>query len=314
MSVPGLHRRQHTAPQDRSPHRHGTRAAYVKDRCRCPDCPAANPAASRTRYRQQAIGRWQPFTDAGAVRDHLIALRAAGIGVERIAQLTGLSLSHIRDLASTRPGASATTRKVRRATADRILAIPVGSATRAPRSRVPALGTRRRLQALARLGWPLDLLADQLKRRPTSLRRSMDGNTVTADTARSAVLYARLEATGPPEITAVQRAASDAMRREAAQRGWPSPLRWDDIDADPAPSTTPPATTDLDIDDIAIERALAGDGITYDQLTPAEQQAVVARLTCRGRSIRDIAAQLHTTKRTVSRRRASPGLSPRLMM
>jgi hypothetical protein len=29
------------------PHRHGTRVAYVKDRCRCPACTAANTAASR---------------------------------------------------------------------------------------------------------------------------------------------------------------------------------------------------------------------------------------------------------------------------
>ena len=37
-------------PQAR--HRHGTRAAYVKDRCRCTDCTAANTAASRTAARE----------------------------------------------------------------------------------------------------------------------------------------------------------------------------------------------------------------------------------------------------------------------
>jgi hypothetical protein len=42
-------------------------------------------------------------------------------------------------------------------------------------------------------------------------------------------------------------------------------------------------------------------------LTPAEQREVVQRLTARGRSIRDIATQLATTRRTVSRRRASLG-------
>ncbi len=42
-------------------------------------------------------------------------------------------------------------------------------------------------------------------------------------------------------------------------------------------------------------------------LTPAEQREVVQRLTARGRSIRDIATQLATTERTVSRRRASLG-------
>jgi DNA-binding NarL/FixJ family response regulator len=47
--------------------------------------------------------------------------------------------------------------------------------------------------------------------------------------------------------------------------------------------------------------------MTYDDLTAVEQHEVVRRLTARGESIRDIAAQLSTTKRTVSRRRASLG-------
>jgi DNA-binding NarL/FixJ family response regulator len=62
-----------------------------------------------------------------------------------------------------------------------------------------------------------------------------------------------------------------------------------------------------DIDEIAVERAVAGDHITYDDLTAAEQQEVVRRLTTRGASVRGIPAQLNTTKRTVSRRRASLG-------
>src|SRR4051794_22177944 len=40
----------------RAQHRHGTRAAYVKDRCRCTDCTAANTAASRTATRERLYG------------------------------------------------------------------------------------------------------------------------------------------------------------------------------------------------------------------------------------------------------------------
>src|SRR4051812_4543973 len=210
---------------DGYPPPHGPRLAYVKDACRCLHCPAANSAASRARYRQQALGRWQPFTDASPVRAHLAALRAAGVGIERIAQLTGLSLSHLRVLASTRPNGGPPTPKVRPDTAARILAVNATHAARAPRSQVCARGTHHRLQALARLGWSIDLLADQLGRRPANLRRSMTGHTVTAHTARTvADLYARLELTAPPENTAEGRAAADAVRREAAMRGWPPPL------------------------------------------------------------------------------------------
>jgi DNA-binding NarL/FixJ family response regulator len=61
------------------------------------------------------------------------------------------------------------------------------------------------------------------------------------------------------------------------------------------------------MDEIAVARAVAGDNISYEDLSAVEQQEVVRRLTARGSSIRDIAALLGTTKRTVSRRRASFG-------
>jgi len=87
------------------------------------------------------------------------------------------------------------------------------------------------------------------------------------------------------------------------------PLAGDDIDNDPTPPalTAGPSERD-DVDEIAVERALAGDHISYhDDLTAVEQQEVVRRPTARGASIRDIATQLSTTQHTVSRRRASVG-------
>src|SRR4051812_28666626 len=293
----------------RGRHRHGTRAAYVRDRCRCTDCTAANTAASRTATRERIYGRWQPYVDAGPVREQIAALRAAGIGVERIAQLAGLSVGHIRQLAEHGRDDSRTTQWVRPSTATRVLAIGIDHASRAPHSLVDATGTRRRLQALIALGWPAELLADQLGRRPASLRRSMTGESVTARTAHEvASLYERLENTQPPRVTSEQRAATEAARAHAAAQGWLPPLAWDDIDTDPTPTArTAGQSQRNDIDEIAVERALAGNHITYDDLTPVEQQEVVRRLTARGTSIRDIAALLGTTQRTVSRRRASVG-------
>jgi DNA-binding NarL/FixJ family response regulator len=76
--------------------------------------------------------------------------------------------------------------------------------------------------------------------------------------------------------------------------------------ADPDPQQPDEQPADVeDLDEIAIERAVIGDGIRFEQLTPAEQEEVVRRLTERGKSIRHIAGQLGTTKRTVSRRRRS---------
>ena len=298
--------RECTHPHAR--HRHGTRAAYVKDRCRCTECTAANTAASRTATRERIYGRWQPYVDAGPVRGHIAALRRAGIGVERIAQLAGLSTSHVRQLAE-HGGDVPTTQRVRPTTAAHVLSIGIDNVSRAPRSRVDATGTRRRLQALVAIGWTPELLAAELGRRPNSLHRSMTGLSVTARTAGEVVrLYERLWDATPPQVTSHQRAAADAARALAAAQGWLPPLAWDDIDTDPtSPAPTAQPSRRNDIDEIAVERALAGDGVFYDNLTLAEQQEVIQRLTERGRSIRDIATQLATTKRTVSRRRASRG-------
>jgi hypothetical protein len=299
--------RECTHPQAR--HQHGTRTAYVKDRCRCTDCTAANTAVSRTAARERLYGRWHPYVDASPVREYIAALRAAGIGVERIAHLAGLSIRYIRELAEHSHGHSRKTQRVRPDTATRILGIGMNDASRAPHSRVDATGTRRRLQALIAVGWPAELLAAQLGRRPGSLQRSMTSRSVTAHTAQDvAALYKQLWDVPPPRLTGEQRAAADAAQAHAAAQGWLPPLAWDDIDTD----STPPAPTAQplqrdDIDEIAVERALAGDNITYDALTPAEQQEVIRRLHARGTSIRDTAALLATTKRTVSRRRASLG-------
>lgn len=301
----GRARRDCTHPRAR--HVHGTRVAYVKDRCRCSDCTAANTAAGRAVHRAQTFGRWRPFVDAAPVREHIRALRTAGIGVERIAMLAGISTSHVRELAAPERDVNAGIRRVRPETADQVLRVRIDQANRAPRSHVVATGTRRRLQALIAVGWPHDELAESLGRSSASLRRSMRSNSVTAQTAQDVSdLYEQLWNLRPPKSTDDQRAAADAARTFAAERGWLPPLAWDDIDTDPDPRHhAERVETDDDLDEIAIERALAGDGVRLEHLTPSEQDEVVRRLTERGKSIRDIAHQLATTKRTISRRRAA---------
>lgn len=67
-----------------------------------------------------------------------------------------------------------------------------------------------------------------------------------------------------------------------------------------------PECVDEEIDEIAIERAVSGrHRVRLYDLTPAEQDEAVRRLTERGKSIRDIAEHLATTERTISRRRAA---------
>lgn len=164
-------------------HLHGTRAAYVKDRCRCAPCTAANAAAWAATHRAQAFGQWEPFVEAAAVRDHIGQLREAGIGVDQIAKLAGTSTSHIRELAEPGQPDKPPVHKVRPDTAKRILSIQATAANRAARSHLDARGTRRRVQALIATGWTHQQLAAQLGRTATNLKRSLGSEQVTAQTA-----------------------------------------------------------------------------------------------------------------------------------
>ena len=287
----------------RAKHQHGTRAAYVRDQCRCPECTTANTAASNQMHRERTFGRWRPYVDATQARQHIQLLRDVGIGVDQIAKLAGLSSSHLRGLIYPSHRGKPPFQKVRPETAERILAVPVDDTSRAANSHVDATGTRRRLQALIAVGWAQAWLARELLRSPANLRRSMTSQSVTARTAQLVNdMYERLWDAPPPRQSIAERNASDAARAHATQHRWLPPLAWDDIDEDPDPALDPDASgEDRDLDEIAIERAIAGD--TRVRLTHAEQIEVVRRLSECGRSIRAIAELLSTSKRTVSRHR-----------
>ena len=293
-------------------HQHGTREAYVLDRCRCLACSAANRVAERDRRRAHAYGRPRGNVAADEAREHLRRLAASGIGVKQAALLSGLAYSTLARLLWGDPGrGSPPTQHVRASTAARILAIEASPANLADGGRVDATGTRRRLQALVRTGWPLSNLARQLHRGPSSVRRTLTSGTVTVATAEAIrELYDQLSNRAPDESTAPRRRASEAARICARQRGWLAPMAWDDIDTDPEPAQGRPDPASrnsvADIDDfdieIAIERLNQGQRV---QLSAAERDEVIHRLTDRGHSLEQIARSLGVCSRTVSRRRAA---------
>jgi len=125
-------------------------------------------------------------------------------------------------------------------------------------------------------------------------------------------LYDHLWDATPPHETHLERSQADAARAYVQKHRWAPPLAWDDIDTDRRPLAAGPALSAAvaeaappddasDIDEIAIDRAVNGPGIDYEQLSPAERDEALRRLTARGLSLREIAEQLRTTPRTVSR-------------
>lgn len=175
----------------RARHEHGTRGAYMADHCRCAACTTANRAAARQRARAKAVGLWQPHVPADPVRSHLEQLRSAGIGIDRIARLSGVPGSTIRVViyGNDRPPPQ----RVKTDTATRLLAVTTATTSRAPRSTVDAAPTRSRINELLAAGWRYPDLAAELGRSTTSLRRSVQRATVTVQTAHDVTrLHRRL--------------------------------------------------------------------------------------------------------------------------
>lgn len=100
---------------------------------------------------------------------------------------------------------------------------------RGVRRRVPVTGTRRRIQALARMGWPARDVARLLGISQQALHESIAPDRQEVTRARHdavAALY---------DTIAYRRGPSARVAKMAENRGWASPAAWDDIDTDPAP-------------------------------------------------------------------------------
>lgn len=287
-------------------HEHGTRGAYVLDRCGCALCTAANTEAERRRSTAIAYGTWSGLVGAAAARTHVHSLREQGLSLKRIAQLAGVGQGTLNALVYGEPSRGRPPlSRVRPDTERRLLAVRFQASAVAPGRHVDATGTRRRLQALATLGWSVTSLTTRSDLPLRTLRRGLTTTTVTAETARTiGRLYDQLRAHPAAHRTPREQAAAARTKARAQRAGWRGPLAWDDIDNDPdepAPLEQPSSVA-ARVDVVAVERAMRGERLP---LTAAERRDAVARLTTRGLSARCIAELLHTTVRTVTRLRTS---------
>jgi hypothetical protein len=102
--------------------------------------------------------------------------------------------------------------------------------TGAPEGTVPAVGTVRRLQALAVMGWPAARLSRETGLSTYLIHRLTSGalSTVTVAEHRAvATVYDRLS-TASPGLCGVSHIAARATRDRAAAAGWAPPAAWDD--------------------------------------------------------------------------------------
>ncbi|MGA5035142.1 hypothetical protein ACPB8P_31930 [Streptomyces cellulosae] len=225
---------------DREAPHHRNLTCVKQYNCRRSACLERSANYDRARNRLVAYGRWQPFTDAEPVRQHIRMLMSYGIGWQRICRLSGVANGCISRILYGAPHEGrGPTKRVRTTTADKILAIKPSFDHLASGARVDGTGTRRRLQALVANGWPQLRLGRELGIKHYRLIwEQVRRDVVTADTARRIRdLYEQLWNVDPTTRGVSPRYAAEAKRRATAN-GWPPPAAWDDDYID-SPAATP---------------------------------------------------------------------------
>lgn len=117
---------------------HGTRARYNAQKCRCTECRRANSEYEKSRYRD-------PRVPADAARAHLLALSAAGVGRDAVADACDITPNAVTRITSR------TNDKIRRSLEVKILT--VDASARADHSLVDGAETRRLIREIIAEGY-----------------------------------------------------------------------------------------------------------------------------------------------------------------
>ena len=194
-------------------HAPGTPTCYRAHACRCTECRQAGNAYGKRSH-------------AGLTRripSHLIVCHLERIGItdRDASRRSGINYTSI---ARIRNGTVAT---VRQDTARKLLALTAGPANSGT---IPAIGTVRRLQALAALGYTSEQIATHSGIPHGYVRKLMQATRPTVNVATATRVlhsYDALAMKTPPAGW-----VADRQRRQAAGKGWPPPLAWDDDEID----------------------------------------------------------------------------------
>jgi len=216
------------------------------------------------------------FVDADLVRRHLALLASRGIGYKRAAELAGLSTESVRVIVAGRRGSTRGGELPTRVTARVARPLLAVVADEPDPYLVPALGARRRVQALTLLGWTQTRLAERLHVDAQAVGRVLRSKQIKSTLHWALVaLFDELWDLPAPALTAHDRAAATRVAATARALKWQPALAWDDIDNDDEPGTGEP----VDIDDLAVD--LAVDGERHVRLTYAERRPAIAALNGR---------------------------------
>ncbi len=198
-------------------------ARYKLDGCRCNTCRRAVSQYNRKHAMAVTAGTWCAYVDAEPARQHVKAAKAAGIGWRRIADVTGVARSTIKHLLYGRVG-RAPSQRIRPQVAAMLLSFQIDGSVLAAGANVDATGTRRRIQALACLGWTLTSQAEHIGWKVSNYTSLLGrGQVMKATADKVLALYEELSMKRAPAGL-----GSTRVRNLARARGWKPPLAWDD--------------------------------------------------------------------------------------
>lgn len=199
-------------------HEHGTRGMYGKHRCHCLPCSAAKTADGRAGKPLK-----HDWVDPAPARERIALLRASGLTLDAIADLSAIHITQIRALLPARGPAAL--KKVRADTAaalDAITSRDVASVPVPARARVGAGEARLQLQALHCRGWTVETIAAHGGMAPGPLYRIMAGADLTTEDLRLRIdaLHRDLSGHRAPHATELERARAARASAKAAANNW----------------------------------------------------------------------------------------------
>lgn len=183
---------------------------------------------ARRRRRLIGYGQWQPFTDAAPVREHVLAIKATGMGLAGIAKHTGVnrgSLDHLLYGSDDFPPAE----KIRTENAHALLDYWPHLDDYADRNIIDGTGTRRRMQALAAAGWSShDVHRHVGSGHKQTFERLCTRDKVTARLARAVRDFYDEYSAKKPEEYGVEPWIAERTRAYATKQDWAPAIAWDD--------------------------------------------------------------------------------------
>ncbi len=181
-------RTHHCDRDNRGAHGPGSYACYSLCTCRCWPCGQARSDYDRARAKANSYG--QPLqVDAEPVRAHVRQLMCdgppgahhKGVGLKTIAKVAGVSNGALWKLVYGAPDRDGPSKKVRRSTADKLLAVTL--ADMADGATVPAGPTWRRIDEMVAAGWAKAAIARHVHG-PQAVALQLSPKRVTARNAR----------------------------------------------------------------------------------------------------------------------------------